>query len=93
MGFSGRDMPRLRRVPVLTLAVVAVTAVTSAVAVASPTVLAHLERTPAGLHGCWPGLRWRRYWAGLHANRCGRARHPCQRQILPSAKRAPDEGG
>jgi membrane associated rhomboid family serine protease len=50
---SGRDMPRLRRVPVLTLAVVAVTAVTSAVVVSSPTVLAHLERTPAGLHGEW----------------------------------------
>src|ERR1700733_12768321 len=46
-------MPRLRRLPVLTLAVVAVTAVTSAVAVSSPTVLANLQRTPAGLHGQW----------------------------------------
>ena len=50
-------MPQLERRPVLTLAVVAVTAVTSAVAVASPTVLAHLERTPAGLHGQW----WRTF--------------------------------
>jgi len=43
-------MPQLRRLPVLTLAGVAVTAVTSAVAVSSPTVLAHLQRTPARLH-------------------------------------------
>ena len=50
-------MPQLRRVPVLTLAVVAVTVVISAVSVASPTVLAHLERTPAGLHGQW----WRTF--------------------------------
>ena len=46
-------MPQLKRVPVLTLVVVAVTAVISAVSVASPTVLAHLERTPAGLHEQW----------------------------------------
>ena len=46
-------MPPLKRVPVLTLVVVAVTAVISAVAEASPTVLAQLERTPAGLHEQW----------------------------------------
>jgi membrane associated rhomboid family serine protease len=46
-------MPQLKRRPVLTLTVVAVTVVTSAVAVSSPTVLAHLQRTPAGLHGQW----------------------------------------
>jgi membrane associated rhomboid family serine protease len=46
-------MPQLKRMPALTLVVVAVTAVISAVSVASPTVLAHLERTPAGLHEQW----------------------------------------
>ena len=50
-------MPRLKRMPTLTLVVVAVTVATSAVAVASPTVLAQLQRTPAGLHGEW----WRTF--------------------------------
>jgi membrane associated rhomboid family serine protease len=45
--------PQLKRLPVLTLAVVAVAVVTGALAVASPTVLAHLQRTPGGLHGQW----------------------------------------
>jgi membrane associated rhomboid family serine protease len=48
---------QLKRPPVLTLAVVAVTVVTSAVAVSSPTALAHLQRTPAGLQGQW----WRTF--------------------------------
>jgi membrane associated rhomboid family serine protease len=47
------DMLRLKQRPVLTLVVVAITVVTSAIVVASPTALAHLERTPAGSHGEW----------------------------------------
>jgi membrane associated rhomboid family serine protease len=47
------DMLRLSRRPLLTLVVVAITVITSAIVVASPTALAHLERTPAGMHGQW----------------------------------------
>jgi membrane associated rhomboid family serine protease len=47
------EMPRLRQRPLLTLAVVAITAVTSAIVVASPAALAHFERTPAGPDGQW----------------------------------------
>jgi len=46
-------MLRLKQRPVLTLVVVAITVVTSAIVVASPTALAHLERTPAGSNGEW----------------------------------------
>ncbi|MGH3165919.1 MAG: hypothetical protein ACRDN0_08490 [Trebonia sp.] len=37
----------------LTLAIVAVTVVISTIVLSSPTALAQLERTPAGLHGQW----------------------------------------
>jgi membrane associated rhomboid family serine protease len=47
------DMLRLKQRPLLTLVVVAITVVTSAIVVASPTALAHFERTPAGSNGEW----------------------------------------
>lgn len=43
----------LRRWPVLTAIVFAVTAAVNVAQFAAPTVLTHLERTPAGLHGDW----------------------------------------
>jgi hypothetical protein len=56
-----------------------VTVVTSAVVVWSPTVLAHLQRTPAGLHGEWwrtltsVGYAWQPSGAGNSVAVCGLA--------------------
>src|SRR5215213_228991 len=63
-----------QRFPVVTAVVFAVTATVSVLGLALPSLLATLERAPAGLHGAWlAGYAWQPHGAGNSVAVCGLA--------------------